>query len=132
MNYFTPQTTFMQYDRDRSGTMEPGELQQALVTFGYNLSPQAFGILIRRYANQGRITFDAFVGLCVRLRAVTCEWVGLGLDLENGNHESVLKVFRLFCCVFIIIISIAVFYAKLYFNVKKNGPILCFNRGKKA
>ena len=27
-------TTFMTYDRDRSGTVEPHELNQALVSFG--------------------------------------------------------------------------------------------------
>ena len=72
-HYVSFQSTFMTYDRDRSGTVEPGELQQALVTFGYNLSPQALGVINRRYANQGRVPFDAFVGLCVRLRALTSE-----------------------------------------------------------
>ncbi|XP_071812333.1 sorcin-like isoform X2 [Apostichopus japonicus] len=63
--------TFMNFDRDRSGTVEPSELQQALTSFGYNLSPQAYGCLIRRYSVNGKVTFDAFVALCVRLRALT-------------------------------------------------------------
>ena len=64
----------MNFDRDRSGTVEPHELQQALVTFGYNLSPQAQGVMLRRYSNQGRVPFDAFVALCVRLRILTSKW----------------------------------------------------------
>ena len=65
------QGAFMNFDRDRSGTVEPHELQQALVTFGYNLSPMALGIILRRYSTDGRVSFDGFVSLCVRLRALT-------------------------------------------------------------
>jgi len=64
-------TSFMNFDRDRSGTVEPHELQQALVAFGYNLSPQAMGVLVRRYSIDGRTGFDDFVACCIRLRALT-------------------------------------------------------------
>ena len=71
----------MGFDRDRSGTVDPGELQQALVSFGYSLSPQAMGVLLRRYSTDGKIPFDGFVALCVRLRALTSElgvvWSGV-------------------------------------------------------
>ena len=65
----------MNFDRDRSGTVEPHELQQALVAFGYNLSPQAMGVLVRRYSIDGRTGFDDFVACCIRLRALTSEGV---------------------------------------------------------
>ncbi len=65
------QTTFMQFDRDRSGTVEPHELQQAITTFGYRLSPQAIGVIIRRYSTASRVAFDQFVALCVKLRLAT-------------------------------------------------------------
>ena len=61
----------MTFDRDCSGTVEPHELQQALTSFGYNLSPQALGVIIRRYSVQGKISFDAFVALCVRIKSLT-------------------------------------------------------------
>ena len=67
----------MNFDRDRSGTVEPQELQQALVSFGYNLSPQAMGVLLRRYSNNSRVSFDQFVALCVRLRALTGKFYSL-------------------------------------------------------
>ena len=66
----------MNFDQDRSGTVEPHELQQALVAFGYNLSPQAMGVLQRRYATGGKVAFDGFVALCVRLRSLTSELRG--------------------------------------------------------
>ena len=71
---FFLQTSFMNFDRDRSGTVEPHELQQAITAFGYNLSPQAMGVLVKRYSTDGRVPFDNFVALCVRLRALTCEF----------------------------------------------------------
>ncbi|XP_029360466.1 sorcin isoform X1 [Echeneis naucrates] len=63
--------TFASYDRDHSGTVEAHELQQAIVTMGYNLSPQAMNCIMKRYSINGRIPFDEFVSCCVRLRALT-------------------------------------------------------------
>ncbi|XP_072179040.1 sorcin-like isoform X2 [Diadema setosum] len=63
--------TFMTYDRDRSGMIDGAELAGALGAFGYRLSPQAVGALIRRYGVNNQIAFDAFVGCAVRLRALT-------------------------------------------------------------
>ncbi|XP_073236364.1 sorcin-like isoform X1 [Porites lutea] len=64
-------TTFMQYDRDRSGTVEPHELHAALSAFGYRLSPNALNIIVKRYSTDNRITFDDFVACCVRLKSLT-------------------------------------------------------------
>ncbi|XP_070691349.1 sorcin [Pempheris klunzingeri] len=64
-------STFASYDRDRSGTMEGPELQHALSTMGYNLSPQAMNIIMKRNSVQGRIAFDDFMTCCIRLRALT-------------------------------------------------------------
>ncbi|XP_040900362.1 sorcin isoform X2 [Toxotes jaculatrix] len=63
--------TFASFDRDRSGTVEGHELQQAIATMGYNLSPQAMNCIMKRYSVNGRIPFDEFVSCCVRLRALT-------------------------------------------------------------
>ena len=38
----------MQHDRDRSGTVEVHELQQAIISWGYNLSPSALNIIMKR------------------------------------------------------------------------------------
>ncbi|KAK9514378.1 hypothetical protein VZT92_027850 [Zoarces viviparus] len=64
-------STFMSYDRDRSGTVEGNELQHALNSMGFNLSPQAMNIVMKRHSCEGRIAFDDFVGCCTKLRALT-------------------------------------------------------------
>jgi len=81
----------MNFDRDRSGTMEGHELQQAITSFGkvmvsifesclmlqctgYNLSPQAIGCLMRRYSTDGKVSFDDFVSCVTKLRSITSEW----------------------------------------------------------
>ncbi|XP_011683239.2 sorcin isoform X1 [Strongylocentrotus purpuratus] len=63
--------TFMTYDRDRSGQIDGNELAAAFGAFGYRLSPQAIGALVRRYGVANQIPFDAFVACAVRLRGLT-------------------------------------------------------------
>ncbi|XP_023820505.1 sorcin-like isoform X1 [Oryzias latipes] len=63
--------TFVSFDRDQSGTIEGQELQQAIRTLGYNLSPQAMNCIMMRYSNHGKIPFDDFVSCSVKLRALT-------------------------------------------------------------
>ncbi|KAM9722615.1 sorcin [Menidia menidia] len=63
--------TFTSFDRDGSGTVEGHELQQAITSMGYNLTPQAMNCILRRYSIHGRIPFDEFVSCSVRLRALT-------------------------------------------------------------
>ena len=43
------QNVFRHFDRDRSGSIDGGELQQALAQFGYNLSPQLLHLVERKY-----------------------------------------------------------------------------------
>ncbi|XP_056236531.1 sorcin-like isoform X3 [Seriola aureovittata] len=62
---------FASFDRDHSGTVEGHEMQQAITTMGYNLSPQAMNCIMKRYSIHGRIPFDDFVSCSVRLRALT-------------------------------------------------------------
>ena len=61
----------MNFDRDRSGTVESHEFQQALTSFGYRLHPNTINILVHRFSDGGRIGFDDFVSCCVKLRALT-------------------------------------------------------------
>ena len=63
----------MGVDRDRSGFVDHGELQTTLTGFGYRLSPPCLGILMARYGSNGRVAFDDFVALCVKLRVLTRE-----------------------------------------------------------
>ncbi|XP_030008288.1 grancalcin isoform X2 [Sphaeramia orbicularis] len=62
---------FMMYDQDRSGTVEPHEMSQAIGAMGYRISPQALNGIVKRYSKNGRIFFDDYVACCVKLRALT-------------------------------------------------------------
>nr|XP_046237994.1 grancalcin isoform X2 [Scatophagus argus] len=62
---------FMMFDQDRSGTVEPHEMSQAISAMGYRVSPQALNTIIKRYNKGGRIFFDDYVACCVKLRALT-------------------------------------------------------------
>ncbi|XP_072103337.1 peflin isoform X1 [Mobula birostris] len=67
-------TMFQQFDRDRSGTINPQELQQALSQMGYNLSPQFVQFLTSRYARkpaQTTIQLDSFIQICTQLQSIT-------------------------------------------------------------
>ncbi|XP_072507666.1 sorcin isoform X1 [Notamacropus eugenii] len=62
---------FISFDTDRSGTVDPQELQKALGTMGFRLSPQAVTSIAKRYSTNGKITFDDYIACCVKLRALT-------------------------------------------------------------
>ncbi|XP_026998447.1 sorcin [Tachysurus fulvidraco] len=62
---------FMSIDQDRSGTVDPQEMNQAICSMGYRMSPQAMNCIIKRYSTQGKITFDDYVACCVKLRTLT-------------------------------------------------------------
>ncbi|KAF6770671.1 hypothetical protein AHF37_10014 [Paragonimus kellicotti] len=64
---------FRQYDTDRSGTISAQELQTALTSFGFRLSPQFINMLIRKFdrTRRGQIAFDDFMLACVCLQNLT-------------------------------------------------------------
>ncbi|KAL7826149.1 hypothetical protein SRHO_G00338870 [Serrasalmus rhombeus] len=73
---------FVMVDRDNSGTVEPHELSQAIVSMeteteivfvGYRVQtePSALSCIIKRFNRGGKIYFDDYVACCVKLRALT-------------------------------------------------------------
>lgn len=56
---------------------------------GFNLSPQAMNIVMKRYSTNGRIGFDDFMSCCIRLRGLTGEW-----GEECMNSETVGTLLR--------------------------------------
>lgn len=87
---FIVQAAFERFDADRSGTVEPHELHTALSTFGYNLSANAQGAMVRHFATDGKIGFDSFVACCVKLRVLTSK-------LKSFIHVSSKHV-QYLCC----------------------------------
>ncbi|KAF2869422.1 hypothetical protein BDV95DRAFT_577285 [Massariosphaeria phaeospora] len=64
---------FDRFDKDRSGTISYQEFTEALVAFGYRLSPQFVVLLYRTYDRRGEnaISFDLFVQACISLKRMT-------------------------------------------------------------
>ncbi|XP_039593344.1 sorcin isoform X1 [Polypterus senegalus] len=62
---------FMSMDKDRSGTVDAQEMQQAITLMGFRLSPQAMNIIVKRYSLNGKIGFDDYMACCIRLRTLT-------------------------------------------------------------
>lgn len=80
--------TFQSHDADRSGTVEPQELHNAIKTWGYELSPQAVNIIVRRYSTNNRITFDDFIGAAIKLRGLTAQFQ------QRDHHRSGVAAFK--------------------------------------
>lgn len=64
---------FDRFDTDRSGNISLDEYTNALVAFGYRLSPQFVETLFRTYDKTGNraISFDLFVQSCISLKRMT-------------------------------------------------------------
>lgn len=64
---------FDRFDTDRSGNISVDEYTNALVAFGYRLSPQFVDTLFRTYDKRGdgAISFDLFVQSCISLKRMT-------------------------------------------------------------
>ncbi|KAF2088143.1 EF-hand [Saccharata proteae CBS 121410] len=66
-------TLFDRFDTDRSGSISYAEFSDALVAFGYRLSPSFVTLLYRTYDRRGEnaIGFDLFVQACISLKRMT-------------------------------------------------------------
>jgi Ca2+-binding EF-hand superfamily protein len=64
---------FDRFDADRSGNISLDEYTNALVAFGYRLSPQFVDTLFRTFDKRGdgAISFDLFVQSCISLKRMT-------------------------------------------------------------
>ncbi|CDU24366.1 related to programmed cell death protein (calcium-binding protein) [Sporisorium scitamineum] len=73
------QGVFRHFDQDRSGSIDQGELANALQSFGYRLSPKLLHIVTQKYSGMQTgparaapgITFDRFVRACVVIKTLT-------------------------------------------------------------
>ncbi|KAK0557845.1 hypothetical protein OC846_000139 [Tilletia horrida] len=106
------QGVFRHFDQDRSGSIDQGELHNALRNFGYNLNPQLLQMLVQKYINPetssgsagslqpapGRgsapsITFDVsskrmFVRCCVTLKTLTERFQRFDTNRTGWAHMS--------------------------------------------
>lgn len=63
------QNCFRSFDTDNSGNIDQNELKTALTSFGYRLSDNIIGLLIRKFDRHGNgtILFDDFIQCCIIL-----------------------------------------------------------------
>lgn len=72
---------FMQYDRDRSGTIDVTELQQALLSFYFAIPPQVLEMLVRKYDRSG---FNKCIGYG---EFVECGFIVKGLTEKFRDQD---------------------------------------------
>lgn len=85
------QNVFKHFDRDRSGSIDGQELQQALHQFGFNLAPPMIELVQRKYASApsvpGRpppgISFDRFVRACVVVKQLSEAFQKIDTDRDG-------------------------------------------------
>ncbi|EJD44073.1 EF-hand [Auricularia subglabra TFB-10046 SS5] len=106
------QNVFRHFDRDRSGSIDNGELQSALKSFGYHLSPATMRIIADKYSIPASlppasghgpapgITFDRFVRACVVVKTLTENFQGLDTDRDGVvtmSYDQFMRVRQASC-----------------------------------
>lgn len=91
------QNCFKAFDKDKSGTINLQELEQALTTFGYNLSPEVYRLLLRKFDRTERqeVCFDDFIQCCLVLQGVTDMFRAEDKDMKGEitiSYEGFLKM----------------------------------------
>eukprot|EP00301_Raphidiophrys_heterophryoidea_P015045 c2355_g1_i1.p1 GENE.c2355_g1_i1~~c2355_g1_i1.p1 ORF type:complete len:179 (+),score=44.73 c2355_g1_i1:28-537(+) len=80
-------TAFNQYDRDKSGTMDPQELIAELRTQGFNFTPDVYDAVIKSFAPNGLIKFDQFIEINVMLG-----WIRNAFMKMDVQHKAVVTL----------------------------------------
>lgn len=91
------QNTFRYYDRDNSGSIDQNELQTAIASFGFSLSPKFYTLVIRKFDRDGtqRITFDDFIQCLVIIQTLSAAFQRKDTN-RNGwiqiNYEEFMEL----------------------------------------
>jgi Ca2+-binding EF-hand superfamily protein len=80
----TLQMAFQYCDRDRSWTLDPGELHMALSQAGLAVDPESMHSILVRYSRQGHVSFDNFVALSVQLAHFLTIFYKIALGLTTA------------------------------------------------
>uniref|UniRef100_A0A8C5Q6J9 EF-hand domain-containing protein n=2 Tax=Leptobrachium leishanense TaxID=445787 RepID=A0A8C5Q6J9_9ANUR len=83
------QGVYKRFDVDRSGTIGCNELPGAFQTAGFQLNPQLYQMIIRRYSDEkGEMDFDNFICCLVRLDAMFRAFQALDKDGDGQIDVS--------------------------------------------
>ncbi|KAF8999059.1 hypothetical protein BDQ17DRAFT_1400735 [Cyathus striatus] len=99
------QNVFRHFDRDRSGSIDGGELAEALAQFGYRLSPPLLDLVQKKYDIKGSqvqtrvgpppgISFDRFVRACVVIKQLTDAFAKIDTDRDGWiqiNYDTFMQ-----------------------------------------
>uniref|UniRef100_A0A8B9N316 EF-hand domain-containing protein n=1 Tax=Accipiter nisus TaxID=211598 RepID=A0A8B9N316_9AVES len=87
------QCIYKQFDTDRSGTIGVQELPGAFEAAGFRLPPPLWGVLGRRYGDEGgNLDFDNFISCLVRLDAMFRAFKSLDRDGSGQIRVSLQEV----------------------------------------
>lgn len=64
---------FQRFDRDRNGSIDSSEMNQALSSLGYCVSPIIVNLLVAKFSKSGRcsLQYDAFIECCLTIKGLT-------------------------------------------------------------
>jgi len=79
------QNCFKSFDKDKSGSINQVELEEALTSFGYNLSPVVYTLLLRKFdrTKLQAVRFDDFIQCCLVLHGITDTFRAEDTDLDG-------------------------------------------------
>jgi len=79
------QQCFKSFDQDGSGSIDRNELQTALTSFGYRMSPTTVDMMVKKFDRLGRgtIAFDDFIQCCVVLHTLTSSFRQHDTDMDG-------------------------------------------------
>jgi len=79
------QNCFKSFDRDKSGSINQAELEEALTSFGYTLSPAVYTLLLRKFdrTKTQAVRFDDFIQCCLVLHGMTDTFRAEDKDLDG-------------------------------------------------
>ncbi|XP_063794047.1 calpain small subunit 1 [Pseudophryne corroboree] len=85
------QGVYKRYDTDRSGTIGSRELPGSFQAAGFNLSPELYQMIVRRYSDEkGEMDFDNFICCLVRMDAMFRAFKALDKD-GDGNIKVTIQ-----------------------------------------
>ncbi|XP_021741065.1 probable calcium-binding protein CML49 [Chenopodium quinoa] len=64
---------FQRFDRDRNGSIDSSEMNQAMSSLGYCVSPIIVNLLVAKFSKSGRcsLQYDAFIECCLTIKGLT-------------------------------------------------------------
>jgi len=89
---------FQRHDTDRSGSIEHHELSACIREMGFNMTPAAVNVAVKRYSFKGndQVAFDDFVACAIRIRALSNAFRGKDAQgrgfVQNISYDDFMQM----------------------------------------